>query len=98
VDGRDGGKEVKERLALFDKLRLPRCNLTMLVSNGGPNWMADPAQIKEIRRFYDGWLPEKEANAWFKEMRSVMFDYDVFKETEAAMAGKGKGEGAERGI
>jgi salicylate hydroxylase len=34
VNGADG-KEMEERLRLFDQLRVPRCNLAMLASNAG---------------------------------------------------------------
>ncbi|KAI0527874.1 FAD/NAD(P)-binding domain-containing protein [Xylaria bambusicola] len=76
---------VKERLRLFDKLRIPRCNLTMLVSNAGPEGLRRPGLEKEIRRFYHGPLPPSDALPWGDEFREVLFHYDAFLEAEKAL-------------
>ncbi|KAI8634703.1 FAD/NAD(P)-binding domain-containing protein [Xylariaceae sp. FL1651] len=52
---------IRERLQLFDKLRIPRCNLTMIVSNAGPEGLRIPGVEEEIRKFYLGPLPSKDA-------------------------------------
>ncbi|KAI1109993.1 FAD/NAD(P)-binding domain-containing protein [Nemania sp. NC0429] len=79
--GSDGTRErvIQERLQLFDKLRVPRCNLTMLASNAGPEWLRIPGVEQEIRRFYHGPLPSKESLPWSDEFREVLFHYDAFE-------------------
>ncbi|KAI0539853.1 FAD/NAD(P)-binding domain-containing protein [Xylaria digitata] len=83
----DGRREcaIKERLQLFDKLRIPRCNLTMLVSNAGSEGLRVPGVEQEIRRFYSGPLPPKDALPWSSEFREVLFHYDAFQEAEQAL-------------
>ncbi|TGJ78937.1 hypothetical protein E0Z10_g9828 [Xylaria hypoxylon] len=90
----DGERErvIKERFQLFDKLRIPRCNFTMLVSNAGPEALRVPGVEQEIRRFYSGQLPPKDALPWSSEFREVLFHYDAFQEAEQAL----KNEKAER--
>ena len=78
VDGRDGGV-MKRRLELFDKLRLPRCNLTMLASNAGPSFLAVPGVEEEVRKFYDGPLPPLGALPWSPEFREVLFHHDAYR-------------------
>ena len=83
----DGEKEraIKDRLQLFDKLRVPRCNLTMLVSNAGPEGLRRPGLEHEIRRFYHGPLPPSDALPWSDEFREVLFHYDAFQDAERAL-------------
>ncbi|KAI0097601.1 FAD/NAD(P)-binding domain-containing protein [Nemania sp. FL0031] len=89
------GHIIRERLRLFDKLRIPRCNLTMLVSNAGPEWPLDPGLEQEIRRFYHGPLPQKGALPWCDEFREVLFHYDAFEAAKQALSDeKAKGNGA----
>lgn len=85
--GNDRTREriIQERLQLFDKLRVPRCNLTMLASNSGPEWLRVPGLEQEIRRFYNGPLPSKQALPWGEEFREVLFHYDAFEAAKQAL-------------
>lgn len=75
-------KFVKNQLKLFDKLRLGRCNMTMLLSNAGfAGTAAAPGVVEDVRRFYDGPLPEPGSFPWCAENRELWFKYDVFAET-----------------
>ncbi|GAP89628.1 putative beta-glucosidase-like protein [Rosellinia necatrix] len=87
-EGVNGGIEriVQERLQLFDKLRIPRCNLTMIVSNGGPEALRIRGVEEEIRRFYHGPLPPPEALPWSDEFREVLFHYDAFEAAKEALS------------
>jgi salicylate hydroxylase len=71
---------IRSRLRLFNKLRLGRCNMTMLLSNAGFAGVAAPGVEIEIRRFYDGPLPKPGSIPWCAENREFFFKYDVFKE------------------
>ncbi|EGZ78691.1 FAD/NAD(P)-binding domain-containing protein [Neurospora tetrasperma FGSC 2509] len=73
---------VKRRLQLFDQLRIPRCNLTMLASNAGPKWLNVEGVEEEARRYYKGPLPHKDTLPWTKEFREVLFCYDAFEAAE----------------
>ncbi|KAH9900441.1 FAD/NAD(P)-binding domain-containing protein [Xylariomycetidae sp. FL2044] len=84
---------IDERLRIFDRLRVPRCNLAMLASNAGPAWLDVPGLEEEIRRFYKGPLPGRGERPWGDEFREVLFGYDGVGEAEKAMresGGKGK--------
>ncbi|KAI3337002.1 FAD/NAD(P)-binding domain-containing protein [Xylariaceae sp. AK1471] len=85
--GVDEGRKhlIRERLQLFDKLRIPRCNLTLLVSNAGPDGLRVPGVEEEIRRFYQGPLPPNDALPWSQEFREVLFHYDAFEAAEQAL-------------
>ncbi|KAI5926450.1 hypothetical protein F4810DRAFT_725108 [Camillea tinctor] len=85
---------VGERLRLFDGLRVPRCNLTMLLSNAGPEGVRVPGVEEEIRRYYSGPLPSREGLPWDDEFREFMFCYDVFAAAEKALEGLGNGSRA----
>lgn len=85
VDGKDE-KILKERLRLFDLLRIPRCNLTMLASNAGPQWLAVPGVEDEVRRFYSGPLPPAGALPWGQQFREVLFNHDAYRAAEEALA------------
>ncbi|KAI0455673.1 FAD/NAD(P)-binding domain-containing protein [Xylaria acuta] len=76
---------IRERLELFDKLRIPRCNLAMLLSNAGPEGLRLPGVEQEIRRFYQGPLPSKEKVPWSAEFREVLFNYNAFEEAPQAL-------------
>lgn len=92
----EGAREriIMDRLRLFDKLRIPRCNLTMLVSNAGPEGLRVPGVEQEIRRFYHGPLPPKEARPWSEEFREVLFHYDAFEAAKQALSDeKARGSG-----
>ncbi|KAK0612502.1 hypothetical protein B0T17DRAFT_461632, partial [Bombardia bombarda] len=84
VDGRDEAI-VKQRLRLFDKLRIPRCNLTMLASNAGPEWLDVPGLEDEIRRFYSGPLPPAGTRPWTKEFRELLFHHNEYGAAEHAL-------------
>ncbi|KAK1757984.1 3-hydroxybenzoate 6-hydroxylase [Echria macrotheca] len=75
-----------KQLALFDKLRIPRCNFTMLASNAGPAWLAVPGVEQEIRRFYHGPLPPAGAMPWGHQFREALFNHDAYKAAEEALA------------
>ena len=79
---------IEQRLKIFDKLRVPRCNLAMILSNGGPWALHDPEVEKQIRRFYDGPLPSKEDSmTWERPMRELLFHYNAFEVAEKALQG-----------
>jgi salicylate hydroxylase len=85
VDGKDEAL-VKQRLQVFDQLRIPRCNLTLLVSNAGDAWLRVPGLEDEIRRYYLGPLPPAGAIAWGRQFRELLFSHDEFSAAEAALA------------
>ncbi|KAI0433954.1 FAD/NAD(P)-binding domain-containing protein [Xylaria sp. FL1042] len=91
----DGGRDrlIKERLRLFDRLRIPRCNLTMLVSNAGPEGLRVPGLEQEIQRFYDGPLPPQNALPWSDEFREVLFHYDGFLAAKLVLQDRGRMNG-----
>ncbi|KAK5651808.1 hypothetical protein OQA88_11676 [Cercophora sp. LCS_1] len=86
VDGTDETL-LQERLRLFDQLRIPRCNLTMLASNAGPQWLAVPGVEEDVRRFYSGPLPPAGALPWGRQFREVLFNHDAYRAAEQALAG-----------
>ncbi|KAI0446064.1 FAD/NAD(P)-binding domain-containing protein [Xylaria telfairii] len=81
---------INERLRLFDELRIPKCNLAMLLSNAGPEGLSYPGVEAEIRRFYRGPLPPKDAMPWSAEFRKLLFKYDAFAEVEKKLRDKAK--------
>ncbi|KAL2022938.1 hypothetical protein VTK56DRAFT_4153 [Thermocarpiscus australiensis] len=85
VDGKDSGI-IKQRLELFDKLRIPRCNLTMLASNAGPEWTKVPGFEEEVRKFYSGPLPPLGALPYTKVFREILFRHDEYRTAEMALA------------
>lgn len=85
---------VKRRLKLFDQLRIPRCNLTMLASNAGPKWLNVEGVEEEARRYYKGPLPHKDTLPWTKEFRQVLFCYDAFEAAEEAVRKEEEAVGA----
>lgn len=88
VDGKDC-PTVRYRLQLFDKLRIPRCNLTMLVSNSPMGQPREPGVVEEIRRFYQGPLPPFDAPAYSKPWRDLLFGHDEFRAAEQLLADEG---------
>ncbi|KAI1180052.1 hypothetical protein F4777DRAFT_359084 [Nemania sp. FL0916] len=86
-DGMNSGKErvIRRRLELFNKLRIPRCNLTMIASNAGPEWLHVPDVKEEIRKFYQGPLPPVGDLPWSDEFREVLFHYDAFAAAKQAL-------------
>ncbi|KAK3337668.1 hypothetical protein B0T19DRAFT_413267 [Cercophora scortea] len=85
VHGKDAAT-VAQRMQLFDQLRVPRCNLTMLASNAGPLWLNVPGVEEEIRRFYHGPLPPAGCLPWSKEFRELLFHHDEYGAAEQALA------------
>ncbi|KAI0603125.1 hypothetical protein F4775DRAFT_598263 [Biscogniauxia sp. FL1348] len=85
VQGGGDAQVVSERLRLFDALRVPRCNLTLLASNAGAEWLRVPGVEDEIRRYYAGPLPPEDAMPWSDEFREVLFHHDVFAAAEEAL-------------
>lgn len=86
VDGGDA-EVMGRRLELFDKLRLPRCNLTMLASNAGPPWLAVPGVEEEVRKYYDGPLPPAGSLPWTAAFREALFHHDAYRAAEEMLAG-----------
>lgn len=84
VDGKND-KLMEERLRLFDTLRVPRCNLAMIVSNTGGPWTGDPEVEREVRRFYHGPLPSVGTLPWMREFREVLFHHDAYRAAEEAL-------------
>jgi salicylate hydroxylase len=75
-------EQVESRLAMFDKLRLPRVRAAQMMSNkmmGPPDKM-----IAGVRRYYDGKIPGPSAKTFDDEFNDFFFLYDVA--TEAAKA------------
>lgn len=85
VDGQDR-PAVVQRLGLFDKLRIPRCNLAMLASNAGPEGLQAPGVEAEIRRFYSGPLPPPGAMPYSKPFREILFLHDEYQAAEQVLA------------
>ena len=75
-----------QRLQLFQELRLPRVAATQLLTDPvapGPN--AGPAQTakeQEIRKYYQGPLPPKDAFPHSPQICNFFFGYDVRQEAE----------------
>jgi salicylate hydroxylase len=91
MSGIRSGEEhsVKERLGLWNNLRNGRCNFVMLMSNAGPGGLNLPGVEDEIRKYYGGRLPPKEAMLWTEKSREVFFDCDAVAEAKTAMLNAG---------
>ncbi|KAM7200661.1 3-hydroxybenzoate 6-hydroxylase [Naviculisporaceae sp. PSN 640] len=86
--GADGKNDemMMERLRVFDALRVPRCNLAMIVSNAGGPWTGDAEIEREVRRFYQGPLPSVGTLPWMKEFRDVLFHHDAYRAAQDALS------------
>ncbi|KAK4641286.1 hypothetical protein QC761_611030 [Podospora bellae-mahoneyi] len=73
------------RLEMFDKLRVPRCNLAMLSSNAGPEWLHIPGVEDEIRKYYSGPLPPAGAMPYSSAFRDVLFKHDEYRAARECM-------------
>ncbi|KAK0671718.1 putative salicylate hydroxylase [Cercophora samala] len=73
------------RLEMFDKLRVPRCNLAMLSSNAGPEWLHVPGVEDEIRKYYSGPLPPAGAMPYSSAFRDVLFKHDEYRAARDCM-------------
>ncbi len=76
----------QKRLEAFDRVRVPRCNLTLLASNAGPRWLDVPGVEDEIRRFYQGPLPPAGSLPWGRQFRETLFNHDAYRAAEEALA------------
>jgi len=92
VSGRDFAT-LSKRLELFDRVRIPRCNLTMLASNAGPAWLAVPGVEEEVRKFYQGPLPPAGSLPWGHQFRDVLFNHDAYRAAKEALAQPPSGRG-----
>ncbi|KAK4247617.1 3-hydroxybenzoate 6-hydroxylase [Corynascus novoguineensis] len=88
VNGKDD-PTVRHRLGLFDKLRVPRCNLTLLVSNSHMGRLQEPGVVDEIRKFYRGPLPTPGALPYSKPWMDVLFNHDEFWAAEELLTEEG---------
>ena len=81
-----------ERLQLFQKLRLGRVSATQLLTDPvppGPPALVGPKQdklVEEIRKYYDGPLPPKDALPHSPPICDFFFGYDVRGEAEKILA------------
>ena len=76
---------VSQRLRLFDTLRLPRVRATQTLSN---KMMGPPAKMEaEVRRYYDGPLPEQGAKTFSKGYNDFFFEYNVRNEAKRVLWG-----------
>jgi salicylate hydroxylase len=78
-----------KRLQVFQTLRLPRVSATQILTDPvppGPN--AGPAQdkkVEQIRKYYQGPLPPKDAFPHSEAICQFFFGYDVRAEAEKAL-------------
>jgi len=81
-----GTDSVEKRLELFNRLRLPRNNVTKLLSDA-MFYLHEPDDklLARLRRFWDGPLPSRKAIGWNSEIANFFFPYDIFDEAEKAM-------------
>lgn len=78
--------EVEERLAMFSRLRVPRCATTHLLSNG---LLEKPEVVEEqIRTFYTGPLPPRGALPTSKPTRDFWWGYNIFDEAKKMLRGE----------
>ncbi|KAK4183923.1 hypothetical protein QBC35DRAFT_417971, partial [Podospora australis] len=78
-------KTLKQRLEIWNSLRLPRCNLTMLASNAGPRWLHVPGVEEEVRKYYQGPLPPLGSKPYSKVFRDVLFKHDEYRTANEAL-------------
>ena len=76
---------IKQRLQIWDRLRVGRCNFVLLMSNAGVAGLNVPGVEENIREYYQGLLPPREALTWSKESRAVFFDCDAYEEGRRAL-------------
>jgi salicylate hydroxylase len=74
---------IESRLRLFDKLRLGRCNMAMLVSNAGFAGIGAPGVLDEVRRYYHGPVPPAGSIPWCAESREIFFKYNFLEEARS---------------
>jgi salicylate hydroxylase len=76
---------IESRLKLFDKLRLGRCNMTMILSNAGFAGIGVPGVEEEVRRYYDGPLPPSGSIPFSAEYREIFFNYNALEEARKVL-------------
>jgi hypothetical protein len=57
----------------------------MLMPNAGNDGLNIPGVKKDIRKYYDGPLPLKEAKTWSPESRAVFFGCNPFEKGRQAL-------------
>ncbi|KAK5129000.1 hypothetical protein LTR85_000333 [Meristemomyces frigidus] len=89
---------VEKRLELFNQLRLPRDNVTQLMSNAMFYYSDSPEQTEQrVRRYYTGPILEKGLTGWSEPVREFFYSYDAFAEAEKAMKYKDDPDGIPEG-
>ncbi|KAK5452820.1 hypothetical protein LTS15_006968 [Exophiala xenobiotica] len=72
--------DVEGQVQLFDKLRRPRVSAVQTMSNkmmGPPDRM-----LAEVKRYYDGPIPRRQAKTFSKEYDDFFFRYDIEEEAK----------------
>lgn len=77
---------ISSRLELFNALRLPRDATQQILSTAMFKPQPAVAFKDRIKPFYNGELPETMLGGWNKQTCEFLCGYDVFRETEKAMA------------
>jgi salicylate hydroxylase len=78
---------LRRRLEMFDELRIPRCNLTMLASNAAKGCFPAPGEEEEtLRRFYSGPLLPPSTSPYSKPCRKLLFDHDEYRAAETLLS------------
>lgn len=90
---------VEKRLELFSQLRLPRDNVTQLLSNTMFYHADTPEQIvQRLRQYYSGPLLEAGEAGWSEQTMKFFYSYDAFAEAEKAMMYKDDPDGIPDGV
>lgn len=77
---------ISSRLQLFNALRLPRDATQQILSTAMFKPQPALALKSRVAPFYSGALPDAMLGGWNKAACEFLCDYDVFKETEEAVA------------
>ncbi|KAK4548334.1 hypothetical protein LTR36_010204 [Oleoguttula mirabilis] len=90
---------VEKRLELFNQLRLPRDNVTQLMSNA-VFYYADTLEqtVQRVRQYYSGPLLAAGLVGWTEQIRKFFYSYDAFAEAEKAMEYKDAADGIPDGV
>ena len=78
-------RTVKQRLKIWDKLRVGRCNFVAIMSNAGVGGLNIPGVEEKIRKYYSGPLPPRDALTWSESSRAVFFDCNPYEEGQRAL-------------
>ena len=79
--------DLEQRLDLFQQLRHPRATATQAMSNF--MMVGYPKMIAEASKYYKGNLPPPEAKTMSPAFNDFFFSYDVFGESQKALANAG---------